>query len=460
MTSNIILGADAYKFSQYKQYPSDTTHITSYIEPRSGPTDVVVAGVSSVIEEFFQPRVTERDVSFAANVAAATGIPFNVDAWTDIINTHEGRLPLSIESMDEGLRVPVGTAMVQVLNTDPKHAWLTSYVETVLLRSVWYASTVATNSYNIRVLLKEFMDLSSDAPSEEALAFKLNDFGARGVSSRESAMEGGLAHLYSFMGTDNLEAVVRASEVHGDAISTIGGSIPASEHSTMTCWGGREGEIDAFTNMLDQFPTGLVACVSDSYNIWDAVKYKWGSTLKTRIINRPGTLVVRPDSGDPVETPVRVIEELMGVFGFSINKKGFKVLPEYIRVIQGDGINVDSIQQICELMTYKDLSFDNIAFGMGGALLQGHTRDDYGFAMKASAIKRSGKWSDVFKDPVGGSKTSKPGRLAVGRADGKFFTTRHTNLKEGQSNFLTQRYFNGHLVNKSSLADIRERIRR
>ena len=61
--------------------------------------------------------------------------------------------------------------------------------------------------------------------------------------------------------------------------------------------------------MLTQFPTGLVACVSDSYNIWNACKKLWGEELKELIEERGkngGTLVVRPDSGDPPEVVVKV----------------------------------------------------------------------------------------------------------------------------------------------------------
>ena len=66
-------------------------------------------------------------------------------------------------------------------------------------------------------------------------------------------------------------------------LPVAGLSIPAAEHSTITSW-GRDGEVDAFRNMLTQYPKGLMACVSDSYNIWSAATDKWGSALKEQVL--------------------------------------------------------------------------------------------------------------------------------------------------------------------------------
>src|SRR5262249_50868100 len=149
---------------------------------------------------------------------------------------------------------------------------------------------------------------------------------------------GGAAHLLNFMGTDTIQAIEIAREYYGCEMA--GFSIPAAEHSTITAW-GRDHEADAYANMLTQFPEGLVACVSDSYDVRRACREIWGEQLKDQVLARKGTLVVRPDSGDPPTIVSEVLRILGDAFGFSINGKGFKVLHPNVRVIQGDGVDYE-----------------------------------------------------------------------------------------------------------------------
>ena len=216
------------------------------------------------------------------------------------------------------------------------------------------------------------------------------------------------------MGTDTIEGVLAARRYYGADMP--GFSIPAAEHSTITSWGGPEYESQAFENMLNQFakPGKLVAVVSDSYDIYNATSNIWGSELLEKVKNSGATVVVRPDSGDPTIVPIEVIELLMEKVGYTINRLGYKVLPSYFRVIQGDGINVESIRTILQTMKAAGLSASNIAFGQGGGLLQQVNRDTQKFAMKCSAIEVNGVWRDVWKDPISDSgKQSKRGRLAL-----------------------------------------------
>jgi nicotinamide phosphoribosyltransferase len=198
-------------------------------------------------------------------------------------------------------------------------------------------------------------------------------------------------------------------------------SIPASEHSTMTSW-TEPLEVKAFENMLDQFPTGLVACVSDSFDIIRACKDHWGNTLRDKILNRDGRLVIRPDSGDPIQTLKKIFNILWDKFGGTINDKGFKVIDPHVRVIQGDGVNYESIVDIMKMMVDEGFSVENIAFGMGGALLQKVDRDTQNFAIKCSSITINGVEIDVRKNPieinengdsVSSFKKSKSGRLKL-----------------------------------------------
>lgn len=240
--------------------------------------------------------------------------------------------------------------------------------------------------------------------------FKLHDFGARGVSSAESAAIGGAAHLVNFRGTDTIVAIRLLRNYYNHEISAY--SIPAAEHSTMTSW-GREHETEAYRNMLDVYakPDSLIAVVSDSWDIYNAVEHIWGEVLRQNIIDSGVTVVVRPDSGDPEEVVSKVTNLLANKFGTTENSKGYKVLNN-VRVIQGDGVNPESIEAILKSLEAQGYSATNIAFGMGGALLQKVDRDTLKFAFKCSAVQRVGEWQDVYKDPVTDpGKRSKKGRL-------------------------------------------------
>jgi nicotinamide phosphoribosyltransferase len=218
--------------------------------------------------------------------------------------------------------------------------------------------------------------------------------------------------------------------------------------------------VDAYRNMLEQFakPGKIVAVVSDSYDIWNAIDNLWGEALKQQVENSGGTLVVRPDSGDPVTIVTETIERLMRVFGYRVNDKGYRVLPDFIRVIQGDGVSLNMIEGILETMKTRKQSADNIAFGMGAELLQKVNRDTMKFAMKASAACIEGLWMDVYKDPVTDSgKRSKKGRLAlIRRQDGTFNTVRVQDLC-GRENLLEPVFRNGEILRTQTFDDVRAR---
>ncbi|HHH53911.1 MAG TPA: nicotinate phosphoribosyltransferase, partial [Bacteroidetes bacterium] len=329
-----------------------------------------------------------------------------------ILDEYNGFLPIEISAVAEGMLVPLKCPLVQVINTDPKVPWLTSYMETALLRAVWFPTTVATLSYSIKEIIRGYLEETSNNV-EAQLAFKLHDFGARGTSSQESAMLGGMAHLVNFQGTDTMSAIVGARRYYGADMA--GFSIPASEHSTMTSW-QREGESDAYANMIKQFggEGKIFAVVSDSYDIYNAVSNIWGKELKEQVKQSGATLVIRPDSGEPTEIVLEVMKRVYETFGGYKNAKGYIVLDDSVRIIQGDGVDKQAIKEILEILKNEGFSADNIAFGMGGGLLQQPNRDDFKFAMKASAICVDGEWRDVYKDPVTDvGKRSKRGRLAL-----------------------------------------------
>jgi nicotinamide phosphoribosyltransferase len=458
---NPILAVDSYKASHKWQYPDGTAHVSSYIEARTDKSGLevpgtLVFGLLPHLRRLADTPVTEAAINQAKTLFSAHGVPFFEEGWRRILDRHHGRLPIEIRAVAEGSVVPFSNALVQVVNTDPEAFWLTSYLETGLQRALWYPSTVATVSWAVKRILLEFWRTTSDAPVE-SLDFKLHDFGARGASSAESAALGGMAHLVNFKGTDTVEALLAAAEYYGEPMA--GFSIPAAEHSTITCW-GRDGEADAYANMLRQFggPGRLVAVVSDSYDVFHAVEALWGGKLRQQVLDMGGTLVIRPDSGDPVEVVALVLKLAAKAFGTERNAKGYEVLNPAVRVIQGDGITPRTIRAILERMKADRFAIDNIAFGMGGALLQKVDRDTFSWAMKASAVEGGGLWRDVYKDPVTDqSKGSKRGRLALTRDASGVWRTVPVETCPEADNLLRPVFRDGEILSTPSFAEIRAR---
>lgn len=456
---SLLMDVDSYKGSHFLQYPPKTEYVSSYIESRGGKFEnMVFFGLQMYLKRYLSRAITQEEIDYAAELWAAHGVPFNREGWEHILRVHDGYLPLKIQAVKEGTVLPVKNAIVQIINTDPKVPWLTSFMETALLRAVWYPTTVATLSWTVKQIIRRYLARTSEIP-EDVLPFKLHDFGARGVSSAESAAIGGLAHMVNFLGSDTVGALQHGRTYYGEDMAAF--SIPAAEHSTITSW-GREREIDAFENMITQIggPDKIFAVVSDSYDIYKATSEYWGQQLKDKVETNGGTLVVRPDSGDPTIVPVEVVERLGEAFGYSVNAKGYKVLAPCVRVIQGDGVNPESIETILRSLEAKGWSAENMTFGMGGALLQKDVhRDSMKWAMKASATKRGGdpKWYDVFKDPITDpGKISKRGIQALIHQNGMYKSVRKDTLPAGTHDLLETVWENGTLKRDQTLAEIRD----
>ena len=451
---NLILNTDSYKFSHYKQYPKGTTKVHSYIESRGGKYDkVTFFGLQAFLKEYMTDPITQDNIDEAEEFTTAHGVPFNKEGWQYILDKHDGYMPVKIRAVQEGIAVPNSNVMLTIENRDPNVPWLTSYLETALLRAIWYPSTVATISRSIKVLIKGYLDNTSD--SSEGLNFKLHDFGARGVSSFESAGLGGMAHLVNFMGSDTVTGSYYANKYYNAGMA--GFSIPAAEHSTMTAW-GEDNEVNAYRNMLDVYakPGSLLAVVSDSYDLYNAVENIWGGELKQHVIDSGAIVVIRPDSGDPASIVLRTLQLLDKTFGSVTNSKGYKVL-NHVRVLQGDGINEGSIMDILDLAVGAGFSADNLAFGMGGALLQQMDRDTQKFAMKASAMRIDGKWVDIYKDPkTDPGKRSKRGRLTLVKDDNNNLRTVTLNAVGDQVEMMRTVYSSGIITEEMTFDEVRD----
>lgn len=446
MNLPLILMTDSYKASHWKQYPEGTTEIYSYMESRGSNISpyVVFFGLQYYIKKYLMNKITYEDIRFAKEVLLAHGEPFNESGWMHILNAHHGYLPIEICSVAEGYEVPNSNVLMTIRNTDTSCYWLTNYMETLLMR-VWYPTTVATISNRIKKdLVKALVRTDGEEAAFKIIPYMLHDFGARGVSSSESSMLGGMAHLTQFKGTDNLEAIWAAREYYN--VFMAGQSVPAAEHSTITVW-GKDNEVNAYRNMLEQYGGHgkIVSVVSDSYDVFNACENLWGTQLRQEVIDSGATVVIRPDSGDPKEVVMKCLNILADKFGYTTSANGFKVL-KHVKILQGDGVNPQSINAICDSMILQGFAISNIVFGMGGALLQKCDRDTFNFAIKCSNAIVNGENVEVFKDPITASnKASKKGKFKLTYDTDMRLTTISAD-ENTRSNYLLPRYRNGQFV--------------
>jgi len=459
---NIILLTDGYKVTHHRQYPSDTKIISSYFESRGGKFDeITFFGPQYYIKKYLVGRqVTADKIKEAKSYFTeyfGSDHFFNEEGWDYIRREYDGYLPVRISAVPEGTVVPPLNVLMTIENTDPKCFWLTNYLETLLVQS-WYPCTVATQSRFMKKILKRFMEKTADPGTMSSVDFKLHDFGFRGVTCPEQAGIGGAAHLLNFKGTDTIPALIVARKYYHEHVA--GFSIPAAEHSTICSW-RKARETDAYRNMLIQFPTGLVAVVSDSYDIFNACENIWGEVLRNEVLARDGVLIIRPDSGDPPQTVVKVLEILGRKFGFRINSKGYRVLDNHVRVIQGDGIDIVMLEKVLDNMEKHKWSAENIAFGSGGGLLQKLNRDTNEYAFKCcSRTTIENEEIEVYKDPITDKgKISKRGKQMLVKRGNTYETVPYSRMGGAgyTRNELVTSLLNGNLLEDYSFASIRER---
>lgn len=252
----------------------------------------------------------------------------------------------------------------------------------------------------------------------------------RGMDSIDATISSGLGHATSFMGSDSLPVIYGARQYY-DEKSFVVGSVNATEHSVM-CAGTKGDELGTFRYLMKQFPTGILSIVSDTWDLWKVIT-EYLPALKDEILGRDGKIVIRPDSGNPVDIicgldnkidaeskifgrsrtveDAGVIELLWDIFGGTINEQGYKVLDSHIGAIYGDSITLDRAQEISQRLQQKGFASTNIVLGIGSFTYQYNTRDTFGFAMKATYVEladfsdatKSGYeivGREIFKDPI------------------------------------------------------------
>lgn len=426
--NNICLLTDSYKITHHYFYPKGTKKIYSYLESRVGAefNKTIFYGLQYIIKKYLKGKVVSQEKIDEADNLMQTHLGegiFNREGWQYILDEFDGMLPIEIKAVPEGTPVDVGNVLMTVENTDDKCYWLVNYLESLLLQ-VWYPSTIATLSAEVRKLANFYLDVTGSDKSN--LDFMLHDFGYRGATSTESSMLCGSAHLLSFSGTDTIPALTIPENYYNDS-EVYGFSVQATEHSVMTSL-GQDGEIQQALNVIENAKNGILSMVIDSYDYRNFLiqTSTEGSELNDAILKflsiDGNKVVFRPDSGEPVSTTIDCLNILESGFGSYDTESGYKVFDANIGLLWGDGLNYHKIRDILFAMKSNGWAAENIIFGMGGGLHSSVNRDTQRNAFKCSAQLRDGQWFDIFKNPLDSSKKSKTGRFKLIEDDGSFKT--------------------------------------
>lgn len=418
-TPNFLCATDAYKGGHYRMYPKDTEGTRLYIAPRGAMgkearEEFVTTGFKYYVDTYLKPNqpgpFTKRDLEKAMMIWNQIGIPhgkdgknreypFPVEQFRKLIDKP---LPVTIYGFAEGTVSESYNTPIGVIEcTDPEFFWLPGFMETAFQRAIWYPSTIATYSRNLKKVVREFYDKNVKPEDRWSLEYRVHDFGARGATCGEQAGIGGAAHLINFSGTDTIEACEYLIDNYGILPPDIC-TPPAAEHATITAHGPDiNAERTALIRMIKEFAGRLFSFVSDSYNFRDLIRLVWCDPEIIKAIRESGAIpVVRPDSGDPIRETIYALGELAKAWGYTENGRGYNVL-NGIAMIYGDGMDMESTRSLYQAMHEEKWAANNMVVGMGGGLLQKNLdRDRMKWSMKLFQVKRNGIWMNVQKRPA------------------------------------------------------------
>jgi nicotinamide phosphoribosyltransferase len=482
---NTLLYTDGYKVDHRRQYPNQTTLVYSNWTPRKsrieGIESVVFYGLQYFIKRyiiedfeknfFSQPKaeVCKRYTRRIDNYLGPNQVGIK-----HIEDLHDlGYIPMVFKALPEGVSVPIRVPMFTMYNTLPEFFWLTNYFETLLSTTVWMPCNSATIAKEYRKILDKYAAETSSVP--EFVDWQGHDFSMRGMAGLEAALMSASAHLLSFTGSDTIP-VVDFLETYYNADSDkelVGGSVAATEHSVM-CMGTNTGEQETFERLITEvYPNGIVSIVSDTWDLWKVLT-EYLPNLKEQVLARDGKVVIRPDSGDPVDIicgnpngkseaeKKGVIELLWDIFGGSTNSKGFKELDSHIGAIYGDSITLQRAANMCERLKAKGYASTNVVLGVGSFTYQYNTRDTFGFAMKATYGEVAGEGREIFKDPItdDGTKKSAKGLIKIVLEKGEYKMIDQATWEQEKEGELKEVFRDGKLLIDEKLSDIRARVRK
>lgn len=482
---NPLLLCDGYKTSHKKMYPQGTTLVYSNYTCRSSKRmpenaqDIVVFGIQYMIKyindifkkDFFDKPKDGVCQEAKSYLTAYLGSEYNVSHFEALHDL--GYLPIEIKALEEGTVIKAGIPLFTIKNTLPEFFWITNYLETLLSTIIWKPVHSASLAYAYKKILTNYA-LETDEKNVGFVNFQGHDFSFRGMQSVDAATSSAMGFLTSFSGTDTVPALQAIKQYYGD--SNVGFSVPASEHSVM-CSHGKEGEIDTLKYLMNQYPTGILSVVSDTWDLWKLIT-EYLPKLKEQILARDGKLVIRPDSGDPVDIicgsnqkprikrdympeELGVIELLWDIFGGTINKQGYKVLDPHIGAIYGDSITLERAEEICSRLKSKGFASTNVVLGIGSYSMGYATRDSQGGAVKSTYVEVNDEGREIFKDPItdDGTKKSKKGLLQVNYDDNmNLICIDQCNYKQESKGLLETVFKNGKLLKTTNLKEIRNKL--
>ena len=482
--SNPLLLTDGYKVDHRRQYPDRTTLVYSNWTPRKsrieGIDEIVFFGLQYFIkkyivedfETYFFKQPKEKVIAeYSRRINNYLGE--NQVGTKHIEDLHDlGYIPMVIKALPEGASVPVKVPMFTMYNTLPEFFWLTNYFETLVSAVIWMPCTSATIAKTYRKVLDKYAQQTSSIP--EFVDWQGHDFSMRGMAGIEAGTCSASAHLLSFTGTDTIPAIDLLEKYYNadSDKELIGGSVSATEHSVM-CMGTLDDELGTFRRLITEvYPKGIVSIVSDTWDLWKVLT-EYLPKLKNEIVNRNGKVVIRPDSGDPVDIicgnpngkneneKKGVIELLWDTFGGTTNSKGYKELVPQIGAIYGDSITVDRATQICERLKMKGFASTNVVLGIGSYTYQYNTRDTFGFAMKATYGEVDGVGREIFKNPItdDGTKKSAKGLMKIILEDATYKLIDQVDWDTEKTGELKEVFRDGKLLIDYTLQEIRNRVK-
>lgn len=477
---NALLLTDGYKTGHHQQYPKGTEQVYSNWTPRSnkyapkGSSKIVSFGQQYVMKwmhdyfqlNFFSQPKSKVCAEMKKELSLYLGVEYDV---SHLEKLHDLQfLPIQVKSLPEGEEVSVRVPMLTIVNTHKQFYWITNFLETILSTMLWQPMISATIALNFKRIFQKWA-LKTDETNVGFIDFQGHDFSMRGMGGLESALASGMGHACVFQGSDTLP-VISGMRHYYHAKGFVVGSVNATEHSVM-CAGTKEDELGTFQKLMETYPSGILSVVSDTWDLWKVLT-TYLPQLKEAVLARDGKLVIRPDSGDPVDiicgekeaiptTEYKgVVELLWDVFGGVINSQGYKVLDSHIGAIYGDSITTERAEQICERLHDKGFASTNVVLGIGSFTYQYNTRDTFGFAMKATSVVVDGERREIFKDPItdDGVKKSAKGLIRVDKVNGEFVLCDQVSEKEEEKGALKVIYKDGQFMNEINLTQIRNRI--
>jgi nicotinamide phosphoribosyltransferase len=510
---NPFLATDGYKTAHHNMYPDRTELVLSNWTARHGKHSniknskgVIVVGASMVFQKivemfdktfFFTDR---RDAINNLNIdeptkskllinlrdEACLPIKHVYSAYLgfnyDISHIEElwdyGKLPVKVKTIREGHFVNYGVPSLTIHNVGKQFFWVTNFLETLISNMLWMPMTAATTAFEYKKILTKYAK-ETDIDNLDFVSFQGHNFSMRGMAGLDATVSAGIGHASSFMGDDSLPTIYAAYKYYKETAMPVFG-VPASEHSVM-CSGTKDDELGTFRHLMKQYPTGILSIVSDTWNLWDVLT-KYLPILKDEILARDGKIVIRPDSGDPVDiicgtytgtdyvklqnrknwTPQEkgLIELLWDLFGGTINSQGYKVLDPHIGAIYGDSITLERADRICDRLKAKGFATTNIVLGIGSYTYQYVTRDTHGFAMKATYVEVNGDGREIFKDPItgDGTKKSAKGLISVKLENGKYVLNDQCTFEDMENDDMLVLFNDGKFVYQPSLVEIRLEI--